>query len=194
MDFKTSTNPALSMEWQDATGANFNGVDHAAFIVNSAFPNGISVPNMVQTSLTDTTGAPFPGGYLRLRNAGIEQGIAFDVLITVPLPEETLHPSDVLPIQYVSPVSASVSQATLTGGGLICLGLSVDRSSCPLGGEPSAVDATCPAVENADGTTTQQSTVMRGAQFDVQLVETGTTTPIDVVGNVVVSFYDVDGD
>ena len=161
-DFKTSTNPALRMEWVDATGAEYNGIDDAARILVPSAVGETVVPNMVQPQRTDAEGAPFPGGYLRLRNAGFVQGTAFDVIITVPSAEEATYPSDFLPIQYSPPTSQTVSQAALTSGGLICLGLSVETATCPTVGEPSRVNATCPEIQEAEGEWRQQGTIMRG--------------------------------
>ena len=157
-DFKTSTNPSLRMEWVDATGASFNGIDDAARILVPNAVGQVVIPNMVQPQITDSGGAPFPGGYLRLRNAGVLRGSAFDVIITVPSAEETTHPSDLLSIQYSPPTSATVSQASLTDSGLVCLGLSVEKASCPIQGEPSLVGATCPDVNGEP-----QETIMKGA-------------------------------
>ena len=161
-DFRTSTNPSLRMEWVDATGATFNGIDNAARIL---VPNNVGetiVPNMVQPQITDAEGAPFPGGHLRLREAGVEQGVRFDVIITVPPAEETVRPSELLHVEYKPPTSQTVPQATLTDGGLICLGVKFDKAVCEVEGEPSRVNATCPPVQNEDGSSYQQGTIMRG--------------------------------
>ena len=80
------------------------------------------VPNMVQPQRTDAEGAPFPGGYLRLRNAGVYQSTAFDVIITVPSAEEATYPSDFLPIQYSPPPQGS-DPSTLRPPSLILLPL-----------------------------------------------------------------------
>ena len=161
-DFKTSTNPALRMEWVDATGAEYNGIDDAARILVPSAVGETVVPNMVQPQRTDAEGAPFPGGYLRLRNAGFVQGTAFDVIITVPSAEEATYPSDFLPIQYSPPTSQTVSQAALTVGGVMCLGMGVEKATCPTSGEPSRVEATCPVLQDAEGGSYQQGTIMRG--------------------------------
>ena len=164
-DLKTSTNPSLRMEWVDATGAAFNGIDDAARILVPNAVGQVVIPNMVQPQTTDANGAPFPGGHLRLRNAGFVNGTAFDVIITVPSAEEATYPSEVLPIQYSPPTSQTVSQATLTLGGVICLGMGLEKATCPTSGEPSRVAATCPVVQDEEGGWYQQKTIMQGEHY-----------------------------
>ena len=102
------------MEWHDATGAVFNGIDNPAVVVSPRFPDGVQITNMVQPGVTDASGGPFPGGFLRLRNVGVDRGEAFDVLVTVPAAGDTTFASDMLPVRYLSPTESFVSQATVT--------------------------------------------------------------------------------
>ena len=194
VDLKTSTNPAFRMEWQDATGATFNGIDDAALIVSPRFPDGVEIVNMVQTGTTDTSGGPFPGGALRLRSAGVYRGEAFDLLITVPSGVEETYASDFMPLEYKSPMSSFVSQVTVTAGGAVCLGVGIPPSTCEVDGSPEAYSASCPNVVGPEGEQLPQGTIFAGTEFEVQFVKTGTSTPIDPVDMVMLTFYDVDGD
>ena len=139
---------------QDATGNMYDGITHAANI------NGDTYINMVQPGTNDTTGSPFPGGQLRLKNAGtvVASNQDFDVVITVPQNQPELSAS--LAMGYLSP-NGGITQAAVTDAGYVCLGFEVPRSICPYQGTPDATTASCPLFEGEEGAVTQP-TIMHG--------------------------------
>jgi hypothetical protein len=178
INFKQSINRNLTMRWKDETGKDFDG------LTNGARLGRVFVPNMIQPLLSDKIGAPFPGGELRLQNAGqTAGGQAFDILITVPR-ESGLYSSS-LHTAYASPDGqSSMSQAAVTDAGFVCLGYKLPKSECPFTnpatGEQYSVDvstALCPSpvdvlIREADGRfkdgfksmkRVQQDTIMHGA-------------------------------
>ena len=99
LDFSSSTNPLISMEWTDANGG-----------VHSSASNYIPVG-------ANTTAGAFPGGNVRFRNVASKNGVLFDLVVTVvnSFIDETVE------VSYTAPVS--VPQAVLaTSGGYACIG------------------------------------------------------------------------
>ena len=182
VDFNPSTNPALQMEWRDATGQAFTGTGNPAQIANGQ--GGIlTLNNYIQPAVTDQNGGPFPNGELRIGKVGTENGEEFDLLITVPQ-TYTQYGAE-LPISYVSPSDDRTTQAAVTGGGYVCLGYGVKTAVCPSGATPDRITASCPSGE---------ITIMQGGEYDVKLVRTGTSNLMPAVESLFLTFYDVDGD
>lgn len=138
IDFNTQTNPALRVTWLDAGGTEYNGIDNAGL-----FFGRVTLENTVGPQLTSADGAPFPDGELRLGSIGQSDGQVFDVLITVP--ETFTFYSDLIAMRYEAPVTATGTQASVTQGGLACLGLALQTSTCEGGGTPDFYTATCPS-------------------------------------------------
>ena len=102
MDLNAVSNPAVSMEWTDASGVAYTG------------------QTLVPAQATDSTGGALPGGSVRWRNVGFFEGQAFDLLVTVPsLP--SLY-SESVSVAYTSPLEYGIRQA-LSLGGFVCLGV-----------------------------------------------------------------------
>ena len=165
IDFSPNTNPAVAMEWTDLVGELYQGQT--------------TIPPMA----TDTNGGAFPGGSVRFRNLGINKAQAFDLLITV-----SEHPSlysELIDIEYWSPLFPTTSQALFTSSGFACLGFGLRRSYCDSGSQLDSVTASC-----ADGT----PTTMRAAEFDFRFVYAGTTISMPAFMRMYMTVFDVDGD
>ena len=76
------------MEWTDALGAIHTG----------SASGGVS--GMIPYLATDITGGAFPGGSIRWRNLGFNDGLGFDLLVTVST--SPTYYSDTITIQYWS--------------------------------------------------------------------------------------------
>jgi hypothetical protein len=165
VDFSLRTNPLVAMEWTDAQDSTYVG------------------QAIIPTQTTDMNGGAFPHGSVRWQNVGSAGEVTFDLLVTV-ADHPTLY-SDLVDVEYHNPLSPSASQAMLTSSGFACLGIGLQRSSCASG---SALDSA--SSECIDGT----PTTMRGAEFQFELVEAGTTTQMPAFERMFATFYDVDGD
>eukprot|EP00966_Prymnesium_polylepis_P299600 6923424-Prymnesium_polylepis.1 len=125
------------MEWTDAAGTLYTG------------------QWMIPPGATDATGGAFPGGSVRWKNVGVNEGSTFDLLMSVPQTPGS-YSDDELQLGYASPASATQA-ATLTAG-YVCLGLGVETAQCASGAALNSANARC-----SDGT----PTTMRGAEFDL---------------------------
>ena len=171
IDFASTTNPAVAMQWTDANGQIYNGSP----------ANGIV--GIVPFQTTDTTGGAFPGGSVRWSNLGSDNGVAFDLLVTVPAQPSTY--ANTVSVTYSSPQSSFSSQAILTAQGYACLGFSLSPSTCLTGAAVDQVTASC-----ADGT----PTTLSASEFDFTFVRSGTTTQMPTFAKSFLTFVDVDGD
>ena len=171
IDFASTTNPAVAMQWTDANGQVYNGSP----------ANGIV--GIVPFQTTDTTGGAFPGGSVRWSNLGSDNGVAFDLLVTVPAQPSTY--ANTVSVTYSSPQSSFSSQAILTAQGYACLGFSLSPSTCLTGAAVDQVTASC-----ADGT----PTTLSASEFDFTFVRSGTTTQMPTFAQSFLTFVDVDGD
>ena len=129
--------------------------------------------------MSDTSGGAFPRGSLRWKNVGTYESVTFDLLVTIATEPNSY--GVYFPIEYVSPVSESASQAVFSQSGFACLGLGVRTSYCPSGATLSA-QGRCP-----DGT----DSVVPSAEFTFEFVEAGSTRPMPPFPSVPVTFYDV---
>ena len=214
-------NPDMGMEWEgkhnrcapgtEASGECSGGVYHgnvARDIPLSRNSGAYRAKWTVPPTLSDSDGAAFPGGYLRITNAGItaptptEPPIEFDLLITTVgtklFPNERNlggYPDNVMPdhlLQYVSPDTVTTSQAQVVAG-VMCLGFGVNRSPC-LNTATERVDAGVHPDKDTGKCPDGYRALNYGVEFHVRLVYPGTThliTPPPAFG---VTFYDVDGD
>ena len=142
VDFSRSSNPAVAMEWTDAAGNLYTG------------------QWMIPSGATDASGGAFPGGSVRWKNVGVNEGSAFDLVMTVS-PRTSYE--NLLELGYVSPTSAT--QAATLESGFVCLGVGVETAQCASGASLLPATATC-----SDGT----QTIMRGAEFELRFVHNGT--------------------
>jgi hypothetical protein len=168
----------MAMEWTDATGATFNGIDDAARV------HGKVVPNMVQPMATDTTGAPFPGGHVRFTSAGTHEGELFDIVVTVVENANFYSQLEFLPLEYVTPTTETATQAYWEQTtGYMCLGFGVHQSLCPSGAVPDFSTAVCPETNQGP-----QPTIMRATEFDIEFVKAGTFDLIDAPDVIQLTF------
>ncbi|KAL1530902.1 hypothetical protein AB1Y20_001793 [Prymnesium parvum] len=165
IDFSSQTNPAVSFEWTDALQTLYTG--------QTFIPFGV----------TDTTGGALPGGSIRWRNIGLWRQQRFDLRVTVSSPPSFY--SDLIAVEYVTPVSSLASQAVYTLAGFACLGFGLRTSVCDSGSALSTATATC-----ADGSPTTQ----RGAEFNFDFVFAGTESLMPAFEIMYATFFDVDGD
>ena len=150
IDFNPNTNlDGLEFTWFDAKGREFNGQDDPALIdICNPGCNVYTFRNMVQPAINDTSdpmGAPFPGGNLRILNAGNNNGDLFDIRISVPT-VATDYSANLINA-YNSPNDFITTQAAITEGGFMCLGFGVLESTCPTGATVDAETAQCPETE-----------------------------------------------
>ena len=143
IDFASSTNPAVAMQWTDAAGQLYNASPDAALV------------GVVPYTTTDTTGGAFPGGSVRWSNLGSDNGVVFDLLVTVSSSPSVY--ADTVAISYTNPQSSAVSQAASTTLGYVCLGVGVVPSSCASGAALDQSTANC-----VDGS----PTTFNAAEFD----------------------------
>jgi hypothetical protein len=204
IDFSTITNPLINMEWQvtewvsveetsDADAVNGTNTTNVSNAMNSTLTSinvtrhGVMDVNGLTSVPPVTPGSPgpLPDGYIRWRNAGQDStGLPFDLLVTVSSPAS--HYSEFIDIAYSSPdYSGTGSQAVLTEYGYVCLGVGIRESYCWSGAALNAENASC-----VDGT----PTTMHGAEFDLQLVEAGSTQLFTPFHRLAITFFDVDGD
>ena len=158
------------MQWTDASGQVYPGT-----------PSG-GLVGAVPSPSTDTTGGAFPGGSVRWSNLGNDNGVAFDLLVTVSATPSTY--SDTVAIAYSNPTGGATSQAVSTTLGYACLGFGVLPSTCASGASLDPVTANC-----VDGS----PTTLNGAEFDFTFVQTGTTTQMAPFERSYLTFFDVDG-
>ena len=171
IDFSSVTNPAVGMEWLDANGTLY-----------TATPSG-AISGSIPALATDTTGGAFPGGSVRWTNLGYDDGVAFDMVVTVS--QTPTYYADFVDVEYWNPVSSSTTQAVYTTGGFACIGFGLRPATCASGAALDATNATC-----VDGTTT----IFRAAEFDFTFVRAGTDTQMPPFGRMYTTFFDVDGD
>ena len=118
-------------------------------------PDGAGISGLIPYLATDTTGGAFPGGSVRWRNLGFDNGLAFDLLVTVSA--QPTYYSDTVAIEYWNPQSSFTTQAIYTTAGFACLGFGKRISLCESGASLDATTASC-----SDGT----PTILRAAEFD----------------------------
>ncbi|KAL1496261.1 hypothetical protein AB1Y20_016224 [Prymnesium parvum] len=164
IDFATFTNPDVDMEWTDSAGQTYPG-------------------KLIPFGATDRTGGAFPGGHVRWKNVGYDEGVVFDILVTVN--QQPTSYSDAVAVEYVSPSSLAATQATLTDSGFACLGFGVRPSFCASSAALDVVRLTC-----ADGS----APTMRAAEFNLRFVHAGSTQTMRPFNTTHATFYDVDGD
>ncbi|KAL1512353.1 hypothetical protein AB1Y20_005613 [Prymnesium parvum] len=166
IDFSSTSNPSVALEWTNAAGQLFSG-------------------ERIPFGATDADSGAFPGGSLRWKNVGYHNvdNEFFDLLVTVSDPPS--YYSDTVNVQYWSPQSSAATQALFTSLGFACLGFGVRPSTCASGANVQLATATC-----SDGSTP----IMRAAEFDFRFVQAGTTTAMAPFGTMYTTFYDVDGD
>ena len=160
IDFSQISNPSIGFEWADAAGQLYTG--------SWSIPSGA----------TDATGGALPGGFVRWKNVGIHEGVEFDLVVSAPT--TTIVYSDVLQLDYVSPVTGS--QAASSSAGFACLGLGVKTAVCPSGASLTPSTARC-----SDGT----PTTLQGAEFDFSFRQAGSTQLMKNFTQFYVTFYGV---
>ena len=170
IDFSSVTNPSVAMEWHDANGQLFTGT-----------PNG-GLSALIPYEATDTSGGAFPGGSIRWRNLGSDNGQPFDLLVTVSSNPAVY--SETVAVEYNTQISSIASQGVFTTAGYACIGFGVRPSLCVTGSLVLAT-ATC-----SDGS----EPVTRAAEFSFQFVKAGTLEAVDPFALMYTTFFDVDGD
>jgi hypothetical protein len=194
-------NPAAGFEWTDAAGelghlplmlpsvayltkslARIAGQRHVGSWDSSGSVKAIPF------GTTDATGGALPGGSVRWTNAGaLADGRAIDLVVSIPdtpLDYTDASTGQTLSINYVSPISAFVSQAVSTSVGYACLGLGIEQATCASGVQLDRATATCES-----GVTT-----ISGADFEFKLMLAGTDTVVPELETFFLTFFDVDGD
>ena len=146
-DFSPLTNPAIAMEWTDATGNIYTG------------------QMIIPATMAGSTHGAFPGGSLRWRSLGVDSPGEIDLLVTVSEPASEY--SEQLEVEYWSPASSSAPQAVFFENGFACLGFGMRPSICESGATLDATTASC-----SDGT----PTITRAAEFDFSFVRSSTNT------------------
>ena len=91
IDFSSTTNPAVAMEWTDANEQ-----------VHTSGPSG-AVSGLIPYLATDTTGGAFPAGSVRWRNLGVDGGLPFDLVVSVSV--EPSYYSSGIAVEYWNPQS-----------------------------------------------------------------------------------------